>query len=326
MRTHNESGPEITILECEHEEDEALQIVNEIKDLTERQGYGYKDIALLYRANFQSMVIEEVFSREKIPYGIENGLNFFDRTEVRVLMDYLRFIDDPYSDEGNEALLSIINIPNRYFGKTFIKELQEEAVKKGISLYETLKGFQTSVYYLRKGIREFISLMDFLIEEDNKEPSGLIQILRSALDYDRYVAEDDIPTPDDIKVQNLNQLQMAAGKFRDIGSFLSHAETFRNERDASDDNEDISDRVALMTIHKAKGLEFPVVFLIGLIDIIMPTKKGDLDEERRICFVGMSRAMRHLYLSYSKFYMGQKVNESQFIAEIMKPKKTKKGR
>lgn len=314
--THNEPGPDAMVLECETEEDEAISIVNEITDLVERKGYSYSDIAVLYRANFQSRVIEEVFTQYKIPYHIENGLNFYQRREIRVLLDYMRLILSPCSEEGDEALLSVINTPNRYIGRSFTTELEEYASRKRIHLYEALKKKRIKLPYIRKNVREFVEFMEPLIKDaKNLEPSELIHLLRATLDYDSHIADDDIPSPDDIKVANLNQLQMAANRFKDIASFLKYTDTFQSE--STDDN---NEGVSLMTIHKSKGLEFPVVFLIGLIDIIMPTKRGDIEEERRICFVGISRAMKHLYLSYSHTYLGQSVKRSLFLDEIMETK------
>ena len=124
-----------------------------------------------------------------------------------------------------------------------------------------------------------------------------------------------MPSPDDEKIQNLNQLQLAAARYSDIQSFLEYTDSFQEEVTKDKDG------VSLMTIHKSKGLEFPVVFLIGLVEGIIPTKKGDIEEERRIAFVGISRAMKILYLSYSHTYLGQAVKPSPFLHEILGVKK-----
>ena len=121
-----------------------------------------------------------------------------------------------------------------------------------------------------------------------------------------------------MKIQNINQLQFAATRYADIRSFLDYTETFQDES-VSDNKKG----VALMTIHKAKGLEFTIVFVVGLVEGIMPSKKGDMEEERRICFVGISRAMNLLYLSYSQSYLGQAVKKSLFLDEIVERDTTK---
>jgi DNA helicase II / ATP-dependent DNA helicase PcrA len=312
LRAHNPDGEAVVVLEASSEDGEALNLVNEITDLVQCRGYVYRDIAVLYRANFQSRIIEEAFCQHKIPYHIENGLNFYQRHEVKVLLDYLRVIHNPNSETGNEALKSIINVPNRYIGRKFTAELEDFAGKKGEHLYESLKSMRVDVPYLRKNIKDFTRLMDPLIEDAaNLQPADVIHLLRNALDYDRFITEDDIPSPDDVKIQNLDQLQLSAVKFKDIGNFLTYTDSFQDE--AVHDKDGIS----LMTIHKSKGLEFKIVFVIGLVEGITPTKKGDIEEERRIVFVAISRAMHILYLSYSHTFLGVAVKRSIFIDEIL---------
>jgi DNA helicase II / ATP-dependent DNA helicase PcrA len=317
LQTDNPDGEEVVVLEASSEEGEALNLVNEITDLIDCRGYAHKEIAVLYRANFQSRIVEEAFCQHKIPYHIENGQNFYQRHEVKVLLDYLRLIHNPNSEAGDEALVSIINLPNRYISRKFVAELEEFAGRHGQHLYEALKSMRVDVPYLRKNIKDFVRLMDPLIEDAaNLHPADLIHLLRNALDYDRYITEDDIPSPDDTKIQNLDQLQLSAVKFKDIGNFLAYTDSFQDEA-VHDKN-----GVSLMTIHKSKGLEFPVVFVIGLVEGITPTKKGDIEEERRIVFVAISRAMQLLYLSHSHTFLGTPVKRSIFVDEILGTKTT----
>jgi len=312
LKTDNPEGDEVIVLESSSEEGEALSIVNEIRELTERKGYQYKDCAVLYRANFQSRTIEETFSQMKIPYHIENGLNFYQRSEVKYLLDYLRVISSPDSDEGDEALKSILNVPNRYISRKFVQELQEFSNKQNVHLYEGLKLLPVDLPYLRINVKNFIKLMSPLVDfATNMEPSEVIQTLRNELDYDRWCTDEDVIQPDAVKVQNLNQLQLSAARYSSIKDFLEYTDSF-DEQMSND-----KDGVALMTIHKSKGLEFPCVFCIGLVDGISPTKKGDIEEERRIVFVGISRAMKILYISYSHTYLGQAAKKSIFIDEIL---------
>jgi len=313
LRTDNPSGDDVIVLESSSEETEALNLVSEINDLVERQGYAYTDIAVLYRCNFQSRLIEETLQQHQIPYEIQNGLCFYDRREVKILLNYLSLIANPLSDEGDEALRNVINIPNRYIGRRFMADLNDFQGGADLHLYEKLNSMPIDLPYIRKNVREFIQFIDPLIEDSgNHQPSELIHLLRVALDYDRFITDEDLPNVDDPKVENLNQLQMAAARFNDILSFLDYTETFQNE--SVSDNRD---GLKLLSIHRSKGLEFPVVFLIGLVENILPSKKGNLEEERRICFVGMSRAMKLLYLSHSLTYLGQPAKRSIFLDEIL---------
>jgi DNA helicase II / ATP-dependent DNA helicase PcrA len=313
LRTGNPDGEDVIVLESSSEETEALSLVNEIRELVDRRGFAYTELAVLYRCNFQSRVIEESFSQHKIPYHIENGLCFYDRREVRIMLNYLRFIVNPNTEEGDEALKSIINVPNRYIGRKFMTELDEFQPGSSLHLYEKLKSMPIELPYIRKNVREFIQLIDPLIQDaETLQPAELIQFLRSALDYDRFVTDSDLPSPDDVKIENLNQLVMAASRFNGIQAFIEYTETFQNEA-VSDNREG----VRLMTVHRSKGLEFPVVFLVGMVENILPSKKGNLEEERRICFVAISRAMKLLYLSHSKTYLNQPAARSPFLDEIL---------
>jgi DNA helicase-2/ATP-dependent DNA helicase PcrA len=313
LRTDNKSGEDVIVLESSSEETEALAVMSEIRDLVERKGYAYTDITVLYRCNFQSRWIEECFLQHKIPYRISNGLCFYDRREVKILLDYLRVIVNPNSEQGDEALKNIINVPNRYIGRKFIAELEDFKGDAGQHLYEKLKTMPIELPYIRKNVREFIQLIDPLIEDaENRHPSEVINFLRVTLDLDRYVTDDDLTAPDDPKIESINQLQLAASRFDSIQAFIDYTETFQDEA-VSDNREG----VRLMTIHKAKGLEFPVVFLVGLVENILPSKRGNLEEERRICFVACSRAMQLLYLSHSKTYLNQPATRSIFLDEIL---------
>ena len=141
---------------------------------------------------FNPVSSRKSFSQHKIPYHIENGLCFYDRREVRILLDYLRVIVNPNSEEGDEALKSIINVPNRYIGRKFMAELDEFQPGSSLHLYDKLKSMPIELPYIRKNVREFIQLIDPLIADaETLQPAELIQLLRSALDYDRFVTDSD---------------------------------------------------------------------------------------------------------------------------------------
>ena len=309
--TENPQGEEPVVFHAETEEDEARLIALEILEMVEGERFRHKDIAVLYRNNFQSRAIEEAFTKEKIPYHIEKGMTFYQRREVKILLDYLRVIDNQNSEEGDEALKCIINIPNRYIGRQFTNELEAFSIKNNMHLWEGLNSMPIHVPYLKNNIRVFKEILNPLIRDAPKmNPAEVIHVLRETLNYDAYICEDDIPSPDDSKIANINQLQIISNKYKDIKSLLKYTETFSDELSKNENG------VNLMTIHKSKGLEFPVVFLIGLVQGLLPSNQGDIEEERRVAFVGMSRAKTNLYLSYPKVLMGKQVKMSQFLEEI----------
>ncbi len=313
FKTDNVEGDDVIVLESSNEMTEALGLVNEIIDLKERKGYEYNEIAVLYRANFQSLYPEEAFLQNKIPFYIQGGSNFYNRREIKILLDYLRVINDPDSNDADDSLLNILNAPVRYISNKSKAELKEFCGKKSIHLYQGLKSTRFDTPFIRKNIREFINFMDPLIlSVDTFAPSELLKLLRNNLDYDRFILDEDMPTIDDIVIENLNQLELSASRYKDIGSFLEYTDSFRDSSISEDKN-----GVSLMTIHKSKGLEFRVVFVIGLVENLLPSAKGHIEEERRICFVAISRAMELLFLSYPLSYLGQSSKKSIFIDEIL---------
>ena len=172
--------------------------------------------------------------------------------------------------------------------------------------------------YLKKNVKAFIAFLDPLIRNaDSIIPTEVLSIIREVLDYDQFITEDEIPSPDDAKIANINQLMLASARFSTIGTFLNYTEIL--EEEPSDDRSG----VVLMTIHKSKGLEFPIIFVVGLVEGILPNRSSEnVEEERRICFVAISRAMKLLYLSYSHTYLSQPAKKSIFIDEILGTKET----
>jgi DNA helicase II / ATP-dependent DNA helicase PcrA len=313
FKTNNIKGDDVIVLESSSEMTEALALVREITDLVERKEYKYNEIAVLYRANFQSLYPEEAFLQNKIPFYIQGGQNFYTRREVKILIDYLQVINNPDCDEADDALLNILNAPVRYISNKSKAELKEFCDKKGIHLYQGLKETRFDTPFIRKNIREFINFLDPLIEAvDTFRPSELLKLLRNNLDYDRFIVDEDLPTIDDVIIENLNHLQLSAARYDDIKSFLEYTDTFEDSNISEN-----KDGVSLMTIHKSKGLEFKIVFLIGLVDTLLPSAKGNIEEERRICFVAISRAMELLFLSYPLGYLNQPSKKSIFIDEIL---------
>lgn len=315
LNTINADGESIIVLKALTEEDEAEQVVTEILDLVEIRGFEYRDIAVLYRANSQSRALEEALSRHNIPYRIESEANFYNRYEVNVLIQYLVLIEAPDTFDGDEALKTVINVPGRYVSHRFIEDLESYAEGRGFHLYPALKKLvPVSAQYLQRGIDEFTTLIDrFNKGKSWVEPVDMLQHIREELKLDKYLA-DEMADPSEGRLESLDQLQMAISKYDSLGDFLEYAESVSTSSGTDEEG------VTLSTVHKSKGLEFPVVFVIGMIDGVMPNANGDSEEERRIAFVAMSRAMKLLYLSHSITYLGRAARPSSFIAEALKGK------
>jgi DNA helicase-2/ATP-dependent DNA helicase PcrA len=235
-------------------------------------------------------------------------------TNVPLLPNYLQLINEPDTVDGDEALKAVINVPSRYIGHSFIEDLESFAEENGFHLYPALKVIPVQAKYLREGIEAFTALIDRLIHAKSwMEPVDLLQHIREELDIDKCLANE-LADPYEGPLESLDQLQMAAGWYENLCDFLEYAGSVRNNS-GNDKN-----GVTLSTVHKAKGLEFPAVFVTGMVEGVMPNANGDGEEERRIAFVAMSRAMRLLYLSHSMTYLGREARPSSFIAEALKRK------
>ena len=190
--TSNPQGEQVTVWEASSEEEEANFIVNEIKAITGRNLFSLREIVILYRANFQSRILEEELFSNSIPYSVENNSNFYQRREVGYLLDYLRVIHDPLSERGGEALINILNIPNRYLGNRVKQDLKSYAHLRGLSVFLAMKEMSFRIPYEHHNIRAFINLLEFMKKEaEGKPPTQVVSLLRSALDYDRYISEGD---------------------------------------------------------------------------------------------------------------------------------------
>lgn len=191
LNTINPEGENVIVLNSLSEEDEAETAVTEILDLVESRGFKYRDIAVLYRANCQSRAVEEAFSRHNISYRIESEANFYNRYEVNILLNYLQLIDEPDTFDGDEALKTVINVPSRYIGHSFIEDLESFAEENGFHLYLALKAMPVRAQYLQQSIHEFSALIDRLVRDKEwMEPVCLLQDIREELDFDKYLADE----------------------------------------------------------------------------------------------------------------------------------------
>lgn len=325
--TENPRGEEISLYEAYDEFDEARYVAYEIYRLYSSGVYSYRDIAVFYRINAQSRVLEETFMRYGIPYKIVGGLKFYDRQEIKDVLAYLRLAVNP----GDVVSFKrVVNLPRRGIGKQSLEKLEFFAYQKGMSLLEAascadeVPGLSSKS---RKGLKEFYSVVESLKKESEKrdvaeivwlaaETSGYIDMLKSEKTVEA-----------DSRIENIQELvSLAAGFSRQypearLSEFLERISLI-SDIDTYDQAEDA---VTLMTVHNAKGLEFPVVFIVGLEEGLFPHQRSmvsdeEIEEERRLCYVGITRAKQKLYLThaFTRTRFGERAMQapSRFLAEI----------
>ena len=303
--TENEEGALPTFHVSDDEYDEGRYIVEEINHLRREEYYKYSDFAILYRMNSQSRAIEEILRREDIPYKIVGGLKFYERKEIKDIISYLRLINNT---SDNLALKRIINEPKRGIGKTSLDKIQTISDQTGIPMYQIIKEADSyglaRVYANAKG---FIDVIEDLISK--KDEYTITELIKHTLKETGYMnaLEDENSIEAENRIENLEEFLTVAVQFEeeeaenDLSSFLEGI-TLSSDIDGMDEEEE---SVTLMTLHSAKGLEFPVVFLVGMEEGIFPGYKSigepkELEEERRLCYVGITRAKNNLYLTCSR--------------------------
>lgn len=324
--TKNPTGELIDYLESDNEIDEARFVISEIKDLCESDEYSYSDFAIFYRTNNQSKSIEDQLIRNNIPYSIVGGVGFYQRAEIKDLIAYLKVLLNPRDDL---SLKRIINVPARGIGKATVEALSQISRENGISLYEALSKVaeddslsDRASSKLSKFNKEILLKLAEMVTND-ASPKDIIEELLSLTEYMDYIElEDD-------RIKNVSELVNLASEFeKDEGGatleeFLDWI-SLASDFDKFDKN---AAKVTLMTIHTAKGLEFPVVFMIGMEERLFPHIRsyGDnkqLEEERRLCYVGITRAKQKLYLTSActrrHFGTSQSAIPSRFLGEIPK--------
>ena len=323
--TENEIGRLPKIYSAENEYDEGNYIVEQIEHLRRQEDLKYSDFAVLYRMNTQSRAIEQILSREGIPYKVVGGLKFFERKEIKDIISYLRLIQNPMD---NLSLTRIINEPKRGIGKTSLDKIQDLAIENETSMYEIIKN--SDQYGLNRvflNSREFVNAIEELrTKKDELIISELVKLTLKKTGYTKSL-EDEKTIEAENRIENLEEFLTVAMEFEkeevdnSLENFLQGM-TLSSDIDNVDDAEE---SVTLMTLHSAKGLEFPVVFLVGMEEGIFPGYKSigeesALEEERRLCYVGITRAKNNLFLTCSKqrtMFGSTSCNQiSRFVKEI----------
>ncbi|MBQ1350770.1 MAG: UvrD-helicase domain-containing protein [Ruminococcus sp.] len=326
--TQNPKGDNITVHTCDSERDEAAFVTRTIMDGV-ADGRKYSDFAILYRTNAQSNALEQALSRSGVPHRIIGGHRFYDREEIRDMVAYLQVINNPHDDV---RLSRIINVPKRSIGAKTVSTAAEIAAGLGESIYTVIKDADAYPQLSRAAakLKAFTQLIDGLIEAEQSEEYSLAELYNLILEhtnYENYLRAEKENA--DVRIENIEELSSNIIKFEedygdeaDLSNFLEEISLMTDI-----DNYDAdADTCVMMTLHSAKGLEFPVVFITGMEDGLFPSMAAissgpdELDEERRLAYVGITRAKRKLYLTKTKTRMlfGSTTysKESRFVSEI----------
>ena len=303
--TENEVGNLPAVYSAKNEYDEGTYIATQIEHLRREEKYNYSDFAILYRMNTQSRAIEEILRREGIPYKIIGGLKFYERKEIKDVISYLRLIQNP---SDNISLKRVINEPKRGIGKTSLDNIEKLAEDTGISMYEIIKNAdQYGLNRVFLNSREFVNVIEEL--RNKKDDIKISELIKETLNKSGYTKalEEENTIEAENRIENLDEFLTVAIEFEDESAENKLSDFLEGITLSSDiDNmEETDDSVTLMTLHSAKGLEFPVVFLVGMEEGIFPGYKSisepkELEEERRLCYVGITRAKKNLFLTCSK--------------------------
>ena len=327
--TENEEGHLPCIYCGEDEYDEGRYIVEQINHLKTEEYYKNSDFTILYRMNAQSRAIEDILMREGIPYKVIGGLKFYERKEIKDIIAYLRLI---HNSADNLSLKRIINEPKRGIGKTSIEQIQEISDKTGNSMYEIIRNAQeyglTRVF---SNSRDFIEQIEYLkSKKDELKISDLIKETLNKTGYTKAL-ENENSVEAETRIENLEEFLTVAIEFEEESADNTLAEFLENITLSSDIDgmEDQDNSITLMTLHSAKGLEFPVVFLVGMEEGIFPHynaindgSNSAIEEERRLCYVAITRAKKELYITSAETRMlfgnTNRNMPSRFIEEIDK--------
>lgn len=323
--TENEIGNLPTVYSANNEYDEGTYIAQQIEHLRREEYYKYSDFAVLYRMNTQSRAIEEILRRESIPYKIIGGLKFYERKEIKDIISYLRLIQNP---ADNLSLKRIINEPKRGIGKTSLDKIEEISNNSGVPMYEIIEhADQFGLNRVFLNSREFVNTIEELrAKKDNMKISDLIKETLKKSGYTKALENENTIEAEN-RIENLDEFLTVAIEFEDESADNKLSDFLEGITLSSDiDNmEETEENVTFMTLHSAKGLEFPVVFLVGMEEGIFPGYKSigepkELEEERRLCYVGITRAKEHLFLTCSKqrtIFGSTSCNQvSRFLKEI----------
>lgn len=306
LRAHRDGQGELYRIQAADDEAEAKMVIGEIQALLE-EGHHPRDFACLYRVNAYSRAFEEALVAAEIPYVIVGSAGFFRRREVQDMVAYLRLAADP---RDADAFRRAVMAPSRFLGASYVKAVEDHA--RGRSLLDSATRAPGLKPYQIRNAQQFVDVVRHI---GGLKPAEAITAIRDLTEYDDWLKRDDTEgEADNDRLENLRSLEAAAGRFPTIDAFLKYVETMMAR---SRDAEQAGDKVVLSTIHRAKGLEWPVVFVVGVAEKLLPHRLAeDVAEERRLCYVALTRARDRLYVCSPAAYAGKGLEMSQFIPEI----------
>lgn len=327
LRTEQESGSKIKIYRAYSDSDEGDFVGKQILDIRNNEGKKYNDFAILYRTNAQSRIFEESFRRKGIPYKIVGGTRFYDRKEIKDILAYLKVIINPQDDV---SIRRIINVPKRSIGDATVNKIRDFADSFEINLWDALSEVRSISTLTPRNVScidPFVQMMENLISLSETIPvSMLIETILEDTGYMEQLKKSN-EIEDKSRIENLKELVSDAVDFEKTSedkSLSAYLEKVSLVQD-TDKIEDEDDSVVLMTVHSAKGLEFPVVFMVGMENGIFPgsasfEKESEMEESRRLCYVGITRAKEVLFMTSAEVrrVFGKTVaySQSDFINEI----------
>ena len=312
------SGDPIVRYYADDEWDEASFVASTARALRDEDGLEWRDIAVMYRTNAQSRTVEESFMRAGIPYKVVGGTRFYDRREVKDAVAYLKAAVNPLDEI---SIKRVLNVPKRGIGETSVGRLDAFAAENSIPFFEAMRraGEAKVSGAAAQGIAAFVALVDELSASLDDGPSAVLEVAMIRSGYlDELEKEDTIEAVG--RIENVHELIGSAAEFTDVDEFLEQVALV-----ADTDEIDSENKVVMMTLHSAKGLEYPAVFLVGLEEGIFPhnralTEPAELEEERRLAYVGITRARQRLFVSHAwhRMLYGQSQYNppSRFLSEV----------
>ena len=322
--TDTGGGDRIVRYHAEDEGDEAMWVAGTAQQLHRDDALNWREMAVLYRTNAQARVVEEAFMRSGVPYKVVGGTRFYDRREIKDAMAYLKAVINPLDEV---SVKRVLNVPKRGIGQASVDKLDAYAAELGVPFHEAMRHAEDAGVSgpARRGLASFVELLDRVGDMVGQEGVGPGDLLQTCIDDSGYLAE--FEAEDTVeshgRIENLGELVGSAREFTVLDEFLEQVALVADTDELPEG--EVEDQVVLMTLHSAKGLEFPVVFLVGVEEGVFPhsralTEPDEMEEERRLAYVGITRAMRRLFISHawSRMLFGstQYNPPSRFLDEI----------